>query len=154
GYEILGELGRGGMGVVYKARQIGAGRVVAIKVILAGAHADPNDLARFRTEIQAVARLNHPNIVQVYEVGEHDGRPFYSMEFLEDGPLSAALCGSPWEPERAARLVETLARALEAIHLRGVIHRDLKPGNILLAADGTPKFADFGLAKTLDAEGP
>ncbi|HEV3259344.1 MAG TPA: protein kinase [Gemmataceae bacterium] len=153
GYEIYGELGRGGMGIVYKARQLKAERLVALKMILAGAHAGAQDLARFRTEAQAVARLQHPNIVQVYEVGEQDGLPFFSLEFVEGGSLAARLDGTPWPARKAAALVETLARAVHAAHAKGIVHRDLKPGNVLLTADGQPKVTDFGLAKRLDRAG-
>ena len=152
GYEILGELGRGGMGVVYKARQVGLDRVVALKMILAGGHAGPKHLARFRAEAEAVAQLQHPNIVQVHEVGEHEGKPFFSMEFCPGGGLDRKLQGTPLPPAEAARLVETLARAVHAAHQQNVIHRDLKPANVLLGADGTPKVTDFGLAKRLDAD--
>ncbi len=155
GYEILGELGRGGMGVVYKARQVRANRLVALKMILAGGHADADDLARFRTEAQAIARLQHPNIVQIYEVGEHDGRPFFSLELCEGGGLDRRLAGAPLPPDEAARLAEMLARAVHVAHAAGIIHRDLKPANVLLVSgedDSLPlaKITDFGLAKRLD----
>jgi tetratricopeptide (TPR) repeat protein len=153
GYEILGELGRGGMGVVYKARQIAIGRVVALKRILAGGHAGPGDLLRFQTEAEAIARLQHPNIVQVYEVGEHNGLPYFSLEFCAGGTLDIKLGGTPLPAAEAARLAETLARAVEAAHAKQVIHRDLKPANVLLLEDGTPKITDFGLAKKLDEQG-
>jgi WD40 repeat protein len=153
GYEVLEELGRGGMGVVYKARQINLGRVVALKMVLAGAHAGPEDLVPFRREAEAVAQLQHPNIVQVHEVGEADGKPFFSLEFCPGGSLDRQLAGTPQAPEQAARLVETLARAVHTAHQAGVVHRDLKPANVLLAADGTPKITDFGLAKRLDTAG-
>jgi tetratricopeptide (TPR) repeat protein len=153
GYEILGELGRGGMGVVYRARQIAAGRVVALKMILAGGHAGPADLLRFKTEAEAVARLQHPHIVGVYEVGEHQGRPFFSLEFCAGGTLEKKLAGTPLPPPQAARLVETLAGAVQAAHDKQVIHRDLKPANVLLTEDGTLKVTDFGLAKKLDEAG-
>jgi tetratricopeptide (TPR) repeat protein/predicted Ser/Thr protein kinase len=151
GYEIIGELGRGGMGVVYKARQVSLNRVVALKMILGGAHARPQHLARFRIEAEAVARLQHPNIVQVYEVGEHDGQPYLSLEFVDGGNLEKSIGGRAQPPRQAAELVETLARAMHAAHQRGVVHRDLKLGNVLLTAEGVPKITDFGLAKRLDA---
>jgi hypothetical protein len=140
------------MGVVYRARQTELNRLVALKVMLAGLHAGSQGLARFRTEAEAVARLQHPNIVQVYEVGEYQGHPFFSLELVEGGCLADRLDGTPLAPRRAAELVHTLARAVHVIHQRGVIHRDLKPGNVLLTADGVPKVTDFGLAKFLDAE--
>jgi WD40 repeat protein len=151
GYEIIRELGRGGMGVVYEARQVSLNRPVALKMILAGGHASAADLDRFRTEAEAVARLLHPNIVQVYETGTHAGLPYFSLEFCPGGSLDRKLDGTPWEPQPAAALVETLARAIQHAHEHGIVHRDLKPGNVLLAADGTPKVTDFGLAKRLDS---
>jgi tetratricopeptide (TPR) repeat protein len=153
GYEILGELGRGGMGVVYQARQVSLERVVALKMILAGAHAGPDDLARFRREAEAVARLQHPNIVQIHEVGEAGGLPYFSLEFCPGGSLGKRLQGTPLPAREAAALVETLARAMHAAHEKGVVHRDLKPANVLLAEDGTPKVSDFGLAKLLGQAG-
>jgi serine/threonine-protein kinase len=127
GYELLEEIGRGGMGVVFKARQVKADRLVALKMLLAGSHAGPAALARFRTEAEAIARLQHPNIVAVYEVGEHGGQPFFSLEFCPGGSLDRKLGGTPLPPQQAARLVETLARAMQAAHQARVIHRDLKP---------------------------
>jgi WD40 repeat protein len=153
GYELLAELGRGGMGVVYRARQVKADRVVALKMILSGGHAGEAERARFRTEAEAIARLRHANIVQVYEVGEHDGKPFFSLEFCGGGNLKEKLSGTPLPPREAAALVEALARAMQAAHGQHVIHRDLKPANVLLAEDGTPKVTDFGLAKKLDEAG-
>src|SRR5262245_52312166 len=152
GYEILGELGRGGMGVVYKARQQGLGRVVALKMILAGAHAGAQQRLRFRGEAEAAARLHHPNIVQVYEVGEQDGCPYSSLEYVDGRSLNEALADGLPPPLEAAALVEQLARAADYAHRRGIVHRDLKPGNVLLTQDGTPKISDFGLAKRLDEE--
>ena len=153
GYEILGELGRGGMGVVYKASQHGLGRPVALKMVLSGAHAGAADLARFRIEAEAIARLQHPNIVQIHEVGEHGGLPFFSLEYCGGGSLEDRLQGTPLTPREAAALVERLARAMHAAHEKGVLHRDLKPANVLLTEDGTPKVTDFGLAKKLDEAG-
>src|SRR5579883_305897 len=149
GYEIEAELGRGGMGVVYLARQIGLGRPVALKMILSGPHAAPDDFARFRAEAEVIARLQHPNIVQVYEVGSHDGRPFFTLEYCPGGGLDGRLRGGPPPPADAARLLAALARAVHAAHAAEIVHRDLKPQNVLLAADGTPKVTDFGLAKRL-----
>jgi serine/threonine protein kinase len=136
GYEIIEEIGRGGMGVVYKARQKGLNRVVALKMILAGSHAGDDDRARFRIEAEAVARLQHPNIVQVYEVDEYEGKPFLSLEYCPHGALDSKLGAKPLPPKKAAALVETLARAMQTAHDAGVIHRDLKPANILLVSGG------------------
>lgn len=150
GYDIIGELGRGGMGVVYKARQLGLNRLVALKMVLAAKHAGPQELARFRHEAEVVAQLQHPNIVQVHEVGESDGRPYFSLELVEGGSLAGQLKGVPWSARHASQLLQKLATAMDAAHQRGIIHRDLKPANVLIAADGTPKITDFGLAKRLD----
>jgi serine/threonine-protein kinase len=150
GYQILGELGRGGMGVVYKARQRGLHRLVALKMILAGAHAGDHQQARFAIEAEAVARLQHPNIVQIYEVGRQDGLPYFSLEFVDGGPLDRKIGGKPQPPRDAAQLIETLARAMHFAHRQGIIHRDLKPANILVTQDGVPKITDFGLAKRLE----
>jgi tetratricopeptide (TPR) repeat protein/tRNA A-37 threonylcarbamoyl transferase component Bud32 len=150
GYEILEVLGRGGMGVVYKARQVKLNRLVALKMVLAGAHAGPPQLTRFATEAEAVARLQHPNIVQIYEVGEHDGLPYLSLEYIDGISLSQKIAGNPQPPREAAELVEQLARAMAIAHERGIIHRDLKPANVMLTKDGMPKISDFGLAKRLE----
>ncbi|MBY0522242.1 MAG: protein kinase [Gemmataceae bacterium] len=153
GYEIVKELGRGGMGVVYKAHHQGLKRTVALKMILSGAHAGSEELFRFRTEAEAVASLQHPNIVQIYEVGEQEGRPFFSLEFVDGGSLDDKLAHtSPLPPREAAQLIEKLARAMHVAHQRGIIHRDLKPANVLLTSDGNPKITDFGLAKRLDSQ--
>jgi tetratricopeptide (TPR) repeat protein len=141
------------MGVVYLARQCSLKRLVALKMILAGLHADSKARVRFRTEAEAGARLQHPNIVQIHEVGECDGRPFLALEYVEGDSLLRRVAGTPQPEREAARLVETLARAVHDMHRRGILHRDLKPNNVLLTADGTPKITDFGLAKVLDAEG-
>jgi serine/threonine protein kinase len=171
-YALLGELGRGAMGVVYKARQVSLNRIVALKMVLAGQHARAEDLARFRTEAEAVARLQHPNIVQIYQVGEHDGCPFCALEFVNGTTLAKRLLGTPQPPRPAAHLIEILARAIHQAHQRGIVHRDLKPSNVLLAPPpdagdglmtsgdplgaeqyyGIPKISDFGLAKQLDSE--
>jgi WD40 repeat protein len=173
GYEVLEELGRGGMGVVFKARQTDLDRLVALKVVLSGEFAGGQERSRFQAEAQAAARLSHPNVVPVFEVGEHDGRPFLCMELCPGGSLADRLDGTPWPPAKAAELVQTLAGAVHAAHGAGVVHRDLKPANVLLAlapvgqaaslslpGDGQagslsyePKVADFGLAKRLDGGG-
>ncbi|MFO0841357.1 MAG: serine/threonine-protein kinase [Gemmataceae bacterium] len=153
GYEIVGELGEGAMGMVYRARQVAAGRVVALKMIHPGLYVGAERLARFRREAEATARLQHPNIVQIYEVTEHAGQPYFSLEFCEGGTLAGALAGQPLPAATAARLVESVTRAVAAAHGQGVVHRDLKPGNILLAADGSPKVADFGLACRVEGDG-
>jgi YD repeat-containing protein len=172
GYQILGELGRGGMGVVYKARQVKLNRLVALKMVQAGTRAGGAERTRFRIEAEAVARLQHPNIVQIHEVGEAEGRPFFSLEYVEGGSLDRKSRGSPFAPRPAAELVASLARAMHYAHQQGIIHRDLKPANVLLAsggreppgaapppggsrpplADCIPKITDFGLAKQLDSD--
>src|SRR5262249_13572656 len=127
GYEILGELGRGGMGVVYRARQLGLNRVVALKMILAGPHASAEEMTRFRTEAEAQARLHHPHIVQIYAIGDSEGRPYLALELVEGGSLAQQLGGSPQPARSAAELVQTLARTMHWAHERRLVHRDLKP---------------------------
>ncbi|HEV3259353.1 MAG TPA: serine/threonine-protein kinase, partial [Gemmataceae bacterium] len=127
GYEILAELGRGGMGVVYRARQVSSQRLIALKVLRDGALAGPRERARFRIEAEAVARVQHPNVVQIYEVGEHQGRPYFAMELVEGGGLDKYLAGRPQPAPQAAALVRTLALAVQHAHDQKVIHRDLKP---------------------------
>jgi len=146
GYEVLEVLGRGGMGVVYKAHQPSLKRIVALKMIHE-ASADPQGLTRFRTEAEAVAQLQHPAIVQIHEIGESEGRPYLSLEYLDGGTLSKRLARSLPLPREAAQLVEQLARGMHFAHQRGIIHRDLKPSNVLLTRDGHPKISDFGLAR-------
>ncbi len=148
-YEIIDELGRGGMGVVYKAQELRLKRNVALKVILAGGHAGRVELARFQTEAEAVARLKHQNVVQIYEVGEHDGLPFLALEYCAGGCLEDRIDDAPLSLRESAELTATLSDAVEHAHQAGVIHRDIKPGNVLFDGDGTPKITDFGLAKQL-----
>jgi urea transport system substrate-binding protein len=159
GYEILSELGRGGMGVVYKARQVKLNRPVAIKTIISGAHAGARERARFAAEAESVARLQHPNIVQIYDVSEHDGSPYFSMEFVDGPSLHRRLQGQPVDEVTAATVLETVALAIQYAHERGIVHRDLKPANILMAGpedaplrDCVPKLTDFGLARQLEED--
>jgi eukaryotic-like serine/threonine-protein kinase len=149
GFEILEVLGRGGMGVVYKARQINLNRLVALKMVLAGVHASPLALARFQKEAQAVASLQHPDIVRIHDVGQADGLPYLCLEFIDGGSLAGQIDGRPQDITQAAWTIRVLARAIHAAHVQGLVHRDLKPANILLTADGRPKITDFGLAKRL-----
>jgi serine/threonine protein kinase/tetratricopeptide (TPR) repeat protein len=176
GYKLLGVLGRGGMGVVYRARQEGLDRIVALKMILAGEHAGPQQLARFQAEAQAVAQLQHSNIVQIYEVGKHEELPYFSLEFVDGGSLAEKLDHKPQPAQTAAELIETLARAMHYAHQHGIVHRDLKPANVLLQTSesglqiqkpapesapqsaishlqsAVPKITDFGLAKRLEGD--
>lgn len=151
-YLLLARIGQGGMGAVYRARQRSLNREVAVKMILAGPHASPQAVARFRTEAEAIARQRHPNVVEIYDFGEHDGQPYFSMELVEGGSLADRLDTGPLPPRQAAELVRVLAGAVESAHQKDVLHRDLKPANVLLTPDGVPKVSDFGLAKLLDSE--
>jgi serine/threonine protein kinase len=151
GYEIAQEIGRGGMGVVYRAKQLAARRWVALKMIRDGVLAGPEHRQRFRIEAEAAARFQHPNLVRIYEVGEHAGLPYFSMELAEGGSLDKRLAGQSLPNREAADLVRTLAEAVAYAHAKQVVHRDLKPANVVLTADGRPLITDFGLAKRLDS---
>ena len=151
-YELLEEIGRGGMGVVYRARQRSLGRIVAVKMLLRRELASASDLARFQSEAEAAARLDHPGIVSVFEVGELEGYPFYSMQYVEGTTLARRLAAGPIPARETATLMAQVAEAVHVAHSRGVLHRDLKPSNILIDLDGFPRVSDFGLAKRLEAD--
>jgi serine/threonine protein kinase len=151
-YELLGEIARGGMGVVYRARQSKANRIVALKMIIAGQLAREEDIQRFFIETEAAASLEHPNIVPLYDVGEQDGQHYFSMEFVDGESLATRLREKPMPPREAAQLVHSVSEAMAYAHGRGVIHRDLKPANILLDASGNPRITDFGLARREQAD--
>ncbi|MGF1583303.1 MAG: serine/threonine protein kinase [Gemmataceae bacterium] len=151
-YEVFEVLGQGGMGIVYKAKQSNLDRIVALKVILGGLHAPAEHLKRFRVEAEAVARLHHPNIVQIYEVGEHEGHSYFSLEYVDGGTLADKIRDKPIASREAAKLVSTLASAMQVVHGHGLIHRDLKPANVLMTSENHPKITDFGLVKQLDVQ--
>lgn len=168
-YELLAEIARGGMGIVYKARQVRLNRIVALKLILAGQFASPADVQRFHTEAESAAQLDHPGIVPIFEVGEHDGHHFFSMGFVDGPSLAKRLADGPIPPREAAELLRTIALGVQYAHSKGIVHRDLKPANVLLEGDEsrlglrpdlsgrspnqrTPRITDFGLAKQTGAD--
>ncbi len=151
-YELLAELGRGGMGVVYKARQLSLGRTVALKMILRGELASPAELARFQAEAQSVARLDHPHIVPIYEVGEHEGQAYFTMKYVSGTTLARRLAEGPIGATEAAELLAPVCEAIDYAHQRGILHRDLKPSNILIDRDGRALVTDFGLAKQIETD--
>src|SRR5258708_12908491 len=152
GYEVVAILGRGGHGIVYRVRHLKLKRVAALKMLLTGQYASAAELARFMREAEAIAALQHPNIVQIHDIGEVDGRPYFTMEFVGGGSLAQKLGGVPQPAQYSASVTESLARAIHTAHLAGIIHRDVKPSNVLLALDGTPKIGDFALPRYLEGQ--
>src|SRR5262249_49858798 len=147
GYEILDEIGKGATGVVYKAREANQQRIVAIKMILSGDYAEAKNFTWLHSQLKAVAQLQHPCIMQVYQVGEQEGRPYFVMEYVDGGNLRQKIGGKPQPQGQAVQLVETLARTVHYAEQQAIGHRDLKPSNILLTSDGVPKIADFGMTR-------
>src|SRR5436189_1679190 len=152
-YELLEEIGRGGQGVVFRARQKSLNRIVALKVISLGQWASQAHVKRFRREAEAAAGLEHPGIVPIHEVGERDGQCYFSMKFIEGGQLDDVIRHEPMPPRRAAELIAKVARTVHYAHENGILHRDIKPGNILLDKEGEPHLTDFGLARLIETEG-
>ena len=146
-YELLEEIARGGMGIIFKARQKKLDRIVAVKMILAGKFASREQALRFRAEVEAAARLQHPNIVRIHETGEQDGQPYFSVDYIEGGNLAALVREKPLPAKRAAGYVKTIAEAIHYAHEQGILHRDLKPSNVLIDSNDQPRVTDFGLAK-------
>src|SRR5262245_52063213 len=151
-YELLEQIARGGMGVVYRARQVSLNRIVAVKMILAGQFASPAEVQRFRAEAEAAARLQHPNIVAIHEIRQHDGQHYFSMEFVEGRNLAEFLRHTPLPAKHAAKYLKAIAEAIHCAHQHGILHRDLKPSNVLIDLSDQPRITDFGLAKQMKGD--